>query len=237
MISSTQKFQVVDKDVKVIRKKVKNMCLRVRPPHGDVEVTVPLDKSYEEVKSFILAKQLWIEKHQERLKKYARQEELLFAGGDKLLFLGKELSLKVIASERVPRVTVDEAFLNFHIDPLMPRSHREVLLDDFYRKELKKRIVDLLEKWTKIMEISPRVIDIKKLKSKWGSCKPEDRRICLNLALIKLSEGCLEYVFVHEMVHLFVANHGPRFYALMDRYLPEWRKWKEQLKHYPLGYF
>lgn len=237
MVPSTHTFRIVDIDVKVIYKDVKRICLCIRPPDGRLEVTVPLHRSLEEVKGFVFAKRSWIAKHQEHFKKHARQEALSFISGEKLLFLGKKLSLKVVVSERAPQATVDEAYLNLHIDPLMPISSREALVDHFYRRELQKRIPNLVEKWTTIMEVLPREVRIRKMKTKWGSCKSTEQRICLNLELIKTPTSCLEYVFVHEMVHLLVPNHGPRFYALMDRYLPTWRTCDKQLKQYPLGHF
>lgn len=234
MILNTTIIQVGTLEVKVIQKDVKKMYIRLRRPDGRVEVTMPLRMSMDDVHEFVFAKRSWVAKHQEKIEQYAtHREESTFSSGEKHFFLGKEYALQVIPSNRVPQITLTDT-LNLYIDPLMPISARKALLDTFYYREFRKLIPTLFDKWTKIIKISPKEVRIKKVKTRWGSCNPVKRRIHLNLDLIKAPYLCIEYVFVHEMVHFLVDNHGKRFYHFMDLYLPSWPARRKELKIFSL---
>lgn len=100
----------------------------------------------------------------------------------------------------------------------------------FHYTKMQQCLAPLLSKWQSIMNVSVTKVDFKLMKSRWGSCHPIKKQITLNLRLIEKPLHCLEYVLVHELVHLFEASHNQRFYALMGHYLPEWKQIKEQLK-------
>ena len=108
------------------------------------------------------------------------------------------------------------------------------MLNDWYRSELKARIPALIAKWEPEIGVKVAQWGVKKMKTKWGTCNIDARRIWLNLELAKKPVQCLEYIVVHEMVHLLERHHNDYFRELMDRFMPQWRLYKDQLNEAPL---
>ena len=102
-------------------------------------------------------------------------------------------------------------------------------MTEWYRKELRELIPPLIAKWEPILGVRVNEFGIKKMKTRWGSCNPEVKRIWLNLELAKKSPTCIEYVLVHEMAHLLERSHNETFVAYMDKFLPNWRAIKAEL--------
>ena len=114
------------------------------------------------------------------------------------------------------------------------RERREIILQEWYRDLLRARIPELIAKWESVINVDVGECRIKKMKTRWGTCNITARRIWLNLELVKKPPVCLEYVFVHEMVHLLERRHNERFRAYMDQFLPQWRLYRDELNHFPL---
>ena len=110
------------------------------------------------------------------------------------------------------------------------REHREKAMNDLYRNELKAKGLPLIERWEKQIGVKTNAVGIKNMRTRWGTCNTIDKRVWLNLQLARFPEHCLEYVVVHELVHLLVKNHGPVFKDYMDRYLPDWRERKREIR-------
>jgi hypothetical protein len=113
----------------------------------------------------------------------------------------------------------------------------QVILQEWYREQLKILVPEYIEKWEEIMQVKVAEFGIKKMKTKWGTCNREAKRIWINLELAKKPLECLEYIVVHEMVHLLERNHNDRFITYMDRFLPLWRHYKEELNRLPVSHF
>lgn len=88
----------------------------------------------------------------------------------------------------------------------------------------------LVERWAAVMGVTPGKLAYRNMTSRWGSCQPSTGRICINVRLALYPPRCLEYVVVHELAHLLVHGHGTQFYAILDRYLPDWRESKKLLE-------
>ena len=115
-----------------------------------------------------------------------------------------------------------------------PAGNREELLHAWYRRQLRAIVTPLLEQWCKRLELETPVLTIRKMKTKWGSCAPDARRIQLNTDLVKKPFLCIEYVVLHELIHFFEANHTPRFQALLTAHMPMWEHLKDVLNQAPL---
>jgi predicted metal-dependent hydrolase len=122
-----------------------------------------------------------------------------------------------------------------YVRPGSTTEQRERVLLTWYRRELQVLIPPLIEKWTAILGVELAGWGIKRMKTRWGTCNIEARRSWLNLELIKKPAHCLEYIVVHEMVHLLERHHNERFTAHMDRVLPRWRFLRDELNRAPLG--
>jgi len=103
-----------------------------------------------------------------------------------------------------------------------------------WRKAVELSVTFLLEKWEPVIGVRHRKLSFRNMKSRWWSCQPQTGRICINTRLALFPPRCLEYVVVHELCHMRVANHGPAFKALLDAYLPDWRESERLLRTYRL---
>ena len=124
--------------------------------------------------------------------------------------------------------------MEMYIRPNTGMGKRQVILDEWYRQRLKEIVPVLITQYENAMKVQVSEFGIKKVKTRWGTCSIRAKRIWLNLELAKKPIECLEYVVVHELVHILERNHNERFIALMDKYLPKWKFYKEELNRRPL---
>ena len=223
--------------VEVVRKKIKNLHLGVYPPNGRVRVAVPTVVSDEAVRLAIIEKLGWIKRQRARFENQPRQSRREMVNGESHYFLGRRCRLRVHEQDGVPRVaTRAVASLDLFVRPGTTADQREALVSRWYRAQLKAMIPPLLEKWQPKLGVQVAAWGVKKMKTKWGSCNAAARRIWVNLELAKKPLQCLEYVLVHELVHLKERRHDEHFIALMDAAMPQWRQHRETLNAAPLGH-
>lgn len=216
--------------VDVVWKPIKNLHLGVYPPHGRVRVAAPLVVSDEAVRLAVVARMAWIKRQRAKFEAQSRQSARSYVSGESHYFLGKRYRLNLIEGARAGHVSVrNGGSLDLHVRSDTHQSVRERVFLSWYRQELRKRAAPLIEKWALAMEVPPPTWGIKRMKTKWGTCNIEEGRIWLNLELIKKPPLCIEYIVVHELVHLLERNHSDRFVALMDRMLPQWRLVRDEL--------
>lgn len=223
--------------VEVVRKDIKNLHLGVYPPMGRVRVAAPLVVNDEAVRLAIIDKLGWIKRQRAQFAKQPRQSEREMVNGESHYFLGRRYRLRVHEVDAPGRVALrGVASMDLFVRPGSSAGKREAVLQDWHRASLRSVITDLLAHWQPKLGVQATHWGIKKMKTKWGSCNVSARRIWLNLELAKKPVQCLEYIVVHELVHLLERNHTERFTALMDRHLPDWRNRREVLNSSPLGH-
>lgn len=236
-----QSIVIGDTTVHVTKKKVKNLNLSVHAPDGKVKLSAPHHMKNEEIQAFITSKIPWISKQQEKVKK--RQTMTTnklpeYLTTERHCFAGKKYYFKILdvdCFEGKPRVEISVVGeMVMYVNPRRDREYREKLMKAFYREHLKKEIPSLIAKWEPIMKVKVNDWGVKQMKTRWGSCNVQTGRIWLNLELAKKSPDCLEYLVVHEMVHLLERKHSERFYQLMDKFLPTWRERKKELNGHSL---
>ena len=221
----------------VERKAIKNLHLGVYPPHGRVRVAAPLAVSDQAVRLAVVSKLGWIKRQQTRFSTQVRQSARELVSGESHYVFGRRHRLQVIAGEGAATVTLrPRSRLELRIRPGASAAQKERALQGWYRQRLKERVPPLLAKWQPILGVEAAEWGIKRMKTHWGTCNTDARRIWLNLELAKKAPGSLEYILVHELVHLLERNHTERFVALMDRYLPHWRHLREELNSAPLAH-
>lgn len=223
--------------VDIVRKPIKNLHLGVYPPNGRVRVAAPLEVSDAAVRLAVIGKLGWIKRQKARFEAQPRQSRREMVSGETHYFLGRRYRLRLIEHDAAGRVALrNKAIMCLYIRPGTSAEQREKVLHQWYREQLKGLIPALLEKWQQVAGVQAADWGIKKMKTKWGSCSINARRIWLNLELAKKPSHCLEYIIVHEMAHLLERHHDDRFTALMDRFMPQWRLYRDELNRSVLGH-
>ena len=222
--------------VSVIRKPIKNMHLYVKPPDGHVEVSAPIDLSDDSIKMFIRTKIGWIRRQINRFEQQPRQTKREYVSGETLYIWGRQYYLYVNSGSKSGSFSIDgdRAILNVREGSTIEQRTR--IINEWYRKILKAEIEKKMPKWERITGLHPTTWQVKYMTSRWGSCNVKTGKIWLNLQLAKKTPECLEYIIVHELVHLVVKNHDEQFVALMDKYMPNWREIKKNLNSQILDY-
>lgn len=223
--------------VQVTRKAIKNLHLAVYPPDGQVRVSAPLRLTNDNIRLAIISRLGWIRKQQTTFKAQPRQSERQMVSGESHYVFGKRYRLEVIEQPGRHKVKIkNNKILQLFIAPGTSAEKRSLVLQEWYRRQLKAKIPELLEHWQPIIGKSVTAWGVKKMKTKWGSCNIQKRRIWLNLELAKKPLECLEYVIVHELVHLLERHHNERFKGYLDNFLPKWKLYKDLLKSLPLAH-
>lgn len=228
---------VGDLVVDVVRKEIKNLHLAVYPPDGRVRVAAPLLVDDEAVRLAVIARLAWIRRQQSKFAQQERQSARELVSGESHYFQGRRYLLNVDYRAGAPGVVVrNNTTLDLFVRPGSDRAQRERVLLTWYRRQLKLLIPPLVAKWQAIIGIEVAEWRVRQMKTRWGACNPDARRIWLNLELIKKPPSCVEYIVVHEMVHLLERRHNAQFIAHMDRFLPQWRLLRDELNQAPLGH-
>lgn len=223
--------------IQIVRKDIKHFYISVHPPNGQVRVSAPLRLDDGAVRMAIISRLGWIRRKQSAFMKQERQSEREYVSGESHYFAGKRYRLKVTEQDRPPTVRLlNNTRIGLVVRPGTDRNKREAVLYEWYREHLRTQLPPLIAKWEQNMELTVNEVRIKKMKTLWGSCNIEAKRIWLNLELAKKPKSCLVYVLVHEMVHLLERTHNDRFRELMDRFLPQWRTYRDTLNRAPLAH-
>jgi predicted metal-dependent hydrolase len=237
MITENRKIIVNGLAVDIVRKDIKNLHLGVYPPHGRVRVAVPRRVSDNAVRLAVIGKLGWINRQRARFDAQPRQSEREMVSGESHYFLGQRYRLRVITYNGPAKVIVhSNGKMELHVREKLSAEQRERVLLGWYRQELKELIPPLLQKWQKAVGVQPKEWAIKKMKTKWGACNADASRIWINLELAKKPVLCLEYIIVHELVHLVQRHHNDAFTALMNKFLPQWNLGRSQLNAAPLAH-
>ena len=222
--------------VKVTKKNIRNIHLAVYPPEGKVTLACPETTQDETIRLYLTSKIGWIRRQRKVLEEKERQSPREYVSRETHYFLGKAYLLKVISTEGPYAVEVGKKFIVMHVHPNTSKARREELMREWYRAELKKLLTGIIEKWEKKMELRLDDWQVRQMKTKWGSCNPKKKHILLNLELAKKPVHCIEYIVVHELVHLLERTHNEHFVALMDRYLPNWKRLRDELNKLPVSH-
>jgi predicted metal-dependent hydrolase len=217
----------------VVFKDIKNLHLRVGPTAGEVRISAPLRMSPDAIRAFALSKLDWIKRQQLKLRRPERETPHEYRDSESHYVWGKPYLLRLIAVDQAPSIDLidDQMFLRVH--PGFPAKKKKVIIEEWYRVKVTEALPSLIAKWEMAMGVKVERFFVRRMKTRWGSCTPRTRRIRLNTELAKKSPELLEYVVVHEMVHLIERRHNDQFVGLMDRHLPNWRALRKALNNAP----
>jgi predicted metal-dependent hydrolase len=215
--------------IEVIKKKIKNMHLSVLPPLGRVRISAPIGTNDETIKLFAIKKIGWIKKQIQKYKNQPRQSEREYVSGESHYLWGRRYRLELKYTKKANKVETKGSKLVLTVREASTQEQREKIMNEWYRAELKAKLPALIEKWEKIIGVNINDFGVKNMRTRWGTCNVKDKRIWINLQLAKKPVACLEYIVVHELVHLLEKNHTSVFIEYMDKFLPGWRVTKDEL--------
>lgn len=218
------------------KRNLKNLYIRVNPPEGNVTVSVPAGFPDEEIKLLILRKLPEITKVRSKMSVQSRQSKREYVSGESCYLWGKPYMLQVIPNGKRYIIEKTPNKIIMTVPDGATLEGKEQALTEWYRTELKRVLETVFDDCRKRTGISADEAKIKKMKTRWGTCNIDSRRIWINLQLAKKPPECLEYVVIHELVHLLEKNHTNRFNALVEEYCPTWKEAKKLLSEMPLDY-
>lgn len=227
-------LQVGGVAVEVVRKDIRNVHLSVHPPTGRVTLAAPARLGLETLRAFAISKLGWIRRQQRKLREQERETPREFLERESHYVWGRRRLLKLVEEEGAPSVELAAGRLILRIRPGTGFAAKRALLDGWYRAQVKAALPALVSKWEPILGVKVERCFVQRMKTQWGSCHPEARSIRLNTDLARKPPECLEYIVVHEMVHLLEPTHNERFQSLMDRFLPTWASRRDALNRLPV---
>ena len=213
----------------VEKKRIKNMYIRVIPPDGNVKITAPMAASDDTIRMFALSRIAWIKKQRQKFLEHPRQAERRYVTGESCHLWGKRYRLDVVYSNIRNDVSISGQKIVLQVRKNSTPQRRARVMDEWYREVLKKAIPPVFEKCERLVGVKANEWQVKNMKTRWGTCNLQAKRIWLNLQLVKKTPECLEYIIVHELVHLLEKSHNDVFKGYMDRFYPNWRTVKANL--------
>jgi len=227
-------IQLGDIKVDVTRENIKNIHLSVYPPTGAVRVSAPSRMGLPIIRIFLLSKLGWIKREQIKLRAQDREPPREYLDRESHWVWGKRYLLKVIEADCAPSVSLEHNQMILRVRPGSTLQKRYEVVEEWHRNLVKEALPELIVKWERILGVKVTGCTIRKMKTRWGSCTPRTGRIRINTDLAKKPAECLEFILVHEMIHLLEPTHNKRFVALMDQFVPKWRLYKSELNRLPV---
>lgn len=225
-----------DLKVEVVRKDIKNVHLTVHPPEGRVRISAPKRMQMEAIRLYTISMLPWIRRQQTAIKAQERETTRECLDRESHYVWGQRYLLRIVERAAPPAVELGLGKVLLYVRPGTELARRQELFASWYREQVHAAVGPLLEKWTLTLGVQVEKVFVQRMKTKWGSCNPKAGTIRLNTELAKKPPECLEYVIVHEMIHLIERLHNTRFVELMDKHLPGWTHHREILNRLPVGH-
>lgn len=228
-------IEIGDISIAVTRKEIKNVHLTVHPPDGRVTLSAPANTRLEVIRAYAISKLHWIRAQQERLAAQARETPREYVTRESHYLWGRRHLLVVVEREGKPGVTLDHKRITLIVRPGSDAAKRAEVLHEWHKSLLHVLVPALILKWEPRLGVKVEAYFLQRMKTRWGSCNAKARHIRLNTELVKKPRDLLEYVVVHEMVHLLEPTHNDRFVALLTEHYPTWSEARAELNELPLA--
>nr|WP_281249141.1 SprT family zinc-dependent metalloprotease [Wohlfahrtiimonas larvae] len=209
-------------------KAIKNLYIRVKKD-GKAYVSVPKKLSQKQVEITLLNHLPWVKAQLTKLSSLQIQPELEYQSGETHSLWGKSYTLQLETNHKKVEALIRDDHVVVQSNGDLTLEQKIKLLDNLYRTEIQKIMPELITEWEAKIQVQSSEWRLKKMKTRWGTCNTRAKRIWLNTELAKYPLECLEYVLVHELVHLLERSHNHRFKALMTKFMPDWPARKKLL--------
>ena len=231
----TESIQLGELSIRVTKKDIKNVHLSVHPPDGRVTLTAPTATRLDVARAYAISRLGWIRHQQEKLKNQARETPRRFIERESHYLWGRRHLLTVARRDTKPTVLLDHKRITLTVRPGSDAAKRSEIIHDWHKSLLHESVPTLIRKWEPKLKVKVAGYFLQRMKTKWGSCNHRSGHIRLNTELVKKPKDLLEYVIVHEMVHLLEPTHSDRFIAMLGKHYPTWREARAELNELPLA--
>jgi predicted metal-dependent hydrolase len=221
--------------IRVARKAIKHVHLSVHPPSGRVTLSVPTTTRLEVARAYAISKLNWIREQQRRLQCQAREAPRKFVERESHNLWGRRHLLAVAYRNARPAVSLDHKRITLTVRPGSTASRRAEVMHEWQKALLHEVVPVIIQKWERKLKVKVQGYFLQRMKTKWGSCNHRAGNIRLNTELVKKPRDLLEYVIVHEMLHLQEPTHSERFIELLSEHYPTWREARAELNELPLS--
>ncbi len=228
------RLRLGDIAVDVVLKDIKNVHLSVHPPTGRVRISAPLRMNLDTIRVFAISKLDWIRQQQRKLRGQERETPREYLDRESHYVWGKRYLLSVVQRDLAPSLALKHSRMILTVRAGTDAAAKEAIVAQWYREQIRAVASDLIAKWAPLLGVSVGRVFVRQMKTKWGSCNPRARTIRINTELAKKPTECLEYIVVHEMLHLLEPTHNARFVALMDQFMPKWQFFRQRLNRLPV---
>jgi predicted metal-dependent hydrolase len=219
---------------RVVFKDIRNVHLGVHPPDGKVRISAPRHMDLDTIRVFAIARLTWIRQQRRKLQGQERETPREYLDRESHHVWGKRYLLRIVEVEAAPRVTLSHSRMLLQVRPETGTEKRQAVVAQWYRAQVREAALALIARWQPVIGVGVEQLFVQRMKTRWGSCNPGNHGIRLNAELVKKPPECLEYIVVHEMLHLREPTHNARFVALMDQFMPNWRLRRGQLNQLPV---
>jgi len=235
-INSFSSIIVSDLEISIERKDIKNLHIGVYPPNGTIRIATPLRLNDEAVRLAVISRLSWIKKQQQSFLNQARQSKREMISGESHYLFGKRYLLEIRYESSKYQIIKKHSKLQLYVKKNTTIKNRLKVLEKFYRENLTLELEKLIFKWEQIVGVKINLWKIQKMKTMWGSCNIKNKQLIFNLELAKVPIECIEYIVLHEILHLLERHHNEYFRSLMDKYMSDWQIRKESLKQCKIEY-
>lgn len=226
-------MRIDDLEIEVIKKSIKNLHLSVLPPTGKIRISAPLNATDESINLFAITKIGWIKEKISQFNEQLRQSKREYLSGESHFLWGKRYRLEVILSNK-NSIELKGIKMIFKHKKNMTIEQKEFFFNKWYRDKLKEQLLITISKWEAICNIKIEKFLIKNMLTRWGTCNSKSRSIIINLQLVKKPIECLEYIVLHELLHTIEKKHSKKFFELLEKYMPQWKVYKDELNNFIL---
>jgi predicted metal-dependent hydrolase len=223
-----------DLRIEVVRKDIRNLHLSVLPPVGQIRIAAPKALNLDAIRLFALSKLAWIRSQQRQMQTQERETPRQYLERESHHLWGRRYLLRRLEQDAAPKVEIRAGRLLLQVRPGTNAARCQELVEAWYRSQIHAVVPDLLEKWEPILKVKAGRVIVQRMRTRWGGCNPKSGIIRLNTDLARKPMECLEYILVHELVHLLEPRHNARFTGLMDLYLPSWQILRKRLNSLPV---
>lgn len=228
-------IQLGELSIRVTKKAIKNVHLSVHPPDGRVTLVAPSATRLDVARAYAISRLGWIRQQQKKLWSQARETTRRFIERESHYLWGRRHLLSVAYREAKPSVSLDHKRITLTVRPGSDSGKRAEVLHEWHKSLLHEVVPSFIKKWQPKLKVHVSSYFLQRMKTKWGSCNYRAGHIRLNTELVKKPKDLLEYIIVHEMVHLLEPTHNERFIAILQKHYPTWREARAELNELPLS--